>query len=436
MKKNLLLSILFSLITLGCLDNSKKINNPKLIKGFAEKEGVSEEKLLRIDEYINKSISKSIIPGAVALVARNGKIIYHKAFGYENYSEKIPFEKNHIFRIASMTKAITSLAVVMLWEEGKFSLDDPIEKFIPECKDHQILENFNKRDSTYTTKNAKNKITIRNLLTHSSGMGYGFIDSDPAIKSIFTKNNKKFMKNGVMCFCDEDVKIENIIKNVAKYPLHHEPGEKWTYSVGLDVLGYLIELQSGLSLSDFFQTRIFSPLGMGDTQFYIPKNKENRLVSVQTKKQGKWVDFEDERFNVNYPISGSKTTFFGGCGLTSTVEDYAKFMQMILNKGKYNNAQIIGKKTYETLVTGQGYFSSWGGVESSLAFSLSNSRQYFEKGNRGSEGVLDTGGYWNTSCVADPKENLIAILYKQTYDLESDPTTAEFRRLVFQSIVD
>tara|TARA_B100001093_G_scaffold508392_1_gene570489 strand:+ start:147 stop:1457 length:1311 start_codon:yes stop_codon:yes gene_type:complete len=436
MKKNILLSIFFYLITLGCIDNSKKISSPKLIKGFAEKEGVSEEKLLRIDEYINKSISKSIIPGAVALVTRNGKIIYHKAFGYENFSEKIPFEKNHIFRIASMTKAITSLAVLILWEEGKFSLDDPIEKFIPEFKDHQILEKFNKRDSTYTTKNAKNKITIRNLLTHSSGMGYGFIDSDPAIKSIFTKNNKEFMKNGVMCFCDEDVKIENIIKNVAKYPLHHEPGEKWTYSVGLDVLGYFIELQSGLSLSDFFQTRIFDPLGMTDTQFYLNGNKENRLVSVQTIEDGKWVDFEDERFNVNYPIRGSKTTFFGGCGLTSTVEDYAKFMLMILNKGKYNNKQIIATKTHEAIVTGQGYFSSWGGVESSLAFSLSNSRQYFEKGTRGSEGALDTGGYWNTSCIADPKENIIAILYKQTYDLESDPTSSEFRRLVFQSIVD
>ena len=436
MKKNLLISILFSLIIFGCVDNSKKINKLELTEGSALNEGVSQERLLRIDEYINKSISKSIIPGAVALVTRNGKIIYHKAFGYENFSEKIPFEKNHIFRIASMTKAITSLAVVMLWEEGKFSLDDPIEKFIPEFKDHQILEKFNKRDSTYTTKNAKNKITIRNLLTHSSGMGYGFIDSDPAIKSIFTKNNKEFMKNGVMCFCDEDVKIENIIKNVAKYPLHHEPGEKWTYSVGLDVLGYLIELQSGLSLSDFFQTRIFDPLGMTDTQFYLNANKENRLVSVQTIEEGKWVDFEDERFNVNYPIRGSKTTFFGGCGLTSTVEDYAKFMQMILNKGKYNNKQIIATKTHEAIITGQGYFSSWGGVESSLAFSLSNSRQYFEKGTRGSEGALDTGGYWNTSCIADPKENIIAILYKQTYDLESDPTSSEFRRLVFQSIVD
>ena len=436
MKKNILLSIFFYLITLGCVDNSKKINKLELTEGSALNEGVSEEKLLRIDEYINKSISKSIIPGAVALVTRNGKIIYHKAFGYENFSEKIPFEKNHIFRIASMTKAITSLAVLILWEEGKFSLDDPIEKFIPEFKDHQILEKFNKRDSTYTTKNAKNKITIRNLLTHSSGMGYGFIDSDPAIKSIFTKNNKEFMKNGVMCFCDEDVKIENIIKNVAKYPLHHEPGEKWTYSVGLDVLGYFIELQSGLSLSDFFQTRIFDPLGMTDTQFYLNANKENRLVSVQTIEEGKWVDFEDERFNVNYPIRGSKTTFFGGCGLTSTVEDYAKFMQMILNKGKYNNKQIIAKKTHEAIITGQGYFSSWGGVESSLAFSLSNSRQYFEKGTRGTEGALDTGGYWNTSCIADPKENIIAILYKQTYDLESDPTSSEFRRLVFQSIVD
>jgi CubicO group peptidase (beta-lactamase class C family) len=127
MKKNLLLSILFSLIIFGCVDNSKKINKLELTEGSALKEGVSQERLLRIDDYLEKSIEDSIIPGAVALVTRNGKIIYHKAFGYENFSEKIPFEKNDIFRIASMTKAITSLAVVMLWEEGKFSLDDPIK---------------------------------------------------------------------------------------------------------------------------------------------------------------------------------------------------------------------------------------------------------------------------------------------------------------------
>ena len=296
----------------------------------------------------------------------------------------------------------------MLWEEGNFTLDDPIEKFIPEFNNHRILKKFNKNDSTYTSIKANKKITIRHLLTHSSGLGYGFIDSNPEMKAIFAKKNKKFMNNGVMCFCDEDVKIENIIKHIAKYPLHHEPGKQFTYSVGLDVLGYFIELQSGMSLNDFFNERIFKQLGMIDTQFYLKSDKKERLVSVQTKKDGKWVDFYDDRFNVNYPFQGSKSVFFGGCGLTSTVTDYAKFVQMVLNKGRFNGNQIIGKKTAETMLTGQGYLS-WGS-EVSLGFSLMKDDLY-STGLGGSKGTFSTGGYWNSFAFADPVEYFIGIIY-------------------------
>ena len=341
----LLLYSLFLILIFGCSSKTNQISKSNTDSNFEivspESVGISSERLNRIDKYFNKSISENIIPGAVTLIIKDGKIVYNKAFGNENVLEEVKFQNDNIFRIASMTKAITSLAVMMLWEEGNFTLDDPIEKFIPEFKNHRILKKFNKKDSTYTSIKANKKITIRHLLTHSSGLGYGFIDSNPEMKAIFAKKNKKFMNNGVMCFCDEDVKIENVIKNIAKYPLHHEPGKQFTYSVGLDVLGYFIELQSGMSLNDFFRKRIFDPLGMNDTQFYIESDKRERLVSVQTKKDGKWEDFSDNRFNVNYPFEGSKSLFFGGCGLTSTVTDYGKFLQMILNKGKYNGNQII-----------------------------------------------------------------------------------------------
>ena len=433
----LLLYSLFLILIFGCSSKTNQISKSNTDSNFEivspESVGISSERLNRIDKYFNKSISENIIPGAVTLIIKDGKIVYNKAFGNENVLEEVKFQNDNIFRIASMTKAITSLAVMMLWEEGNFSLDDPIEKFIPEFKNHRILKKFNKKDSTYSSIKANKKITIRHLLTHSSGLGYGFIDSNPEMKAIFAKKNKKFMNNGVMCFCDEDVKIENVIKNIAKYPLHHEPGKQFTYSVGLDVLGYFIELQSGMSLNDFFNERIFKPLGMIDTQFYLKSDKEERLVSVQTKKDGKWVDFYDDRFNVNYPFQGSKSIFFGGCGLTSTVKDYAKFVQMVLNKGRFNGNQIIGKKTAETMLTGQGYLS-WGS-EVSLGFSLMKDDLY-STGIGGSKGTFSTGGYWNTSAFADPVENIIGIIYKQTYDIGNDPTSAAFRRLVFQSIIE
>tara|TARA_B110000263_G_scaffold250015_1_gene269874 strand:- start:1388 stop:2656 length:1269 start_codon:yes stop_codon:yes gene_type:complete len=413
-------------IVLNLISCSTK-NELKLSIGIAEKEGISEDRLQRIDQYLEKTISDSIIPGAVALIARNGKIIYHKAFGYENFSKKIPFQKNGIFRIASMTKAITSLAVMMLWEEGKFSLDDPIEKFIPEFKDPKILDKFNVEDSTYTTINAKNKITIRHLLTHTSGVGYGFIDSNPSIRAIY-------LKAGIIDgFTSENITIEQNIKQLAKLPLHFDPGTNYTYSEGLDVLGYFIEIMSGMSFKDFLLNRIFKPLEMEDTYFYLPESKSDRLVSVQTKDKGEWIDFNDSRFEVDYPVKGSKTFFSGGAGLSSTVEDYGKFLQMFLNKGRYNGSQIIGKKTCETILSNQ--LSHLGERELSLAFGLL-SKKDFSEGIGGSIGTFTWGGYWNTYYFADPEENLIGIIYKQTYNISNDLSSNVFRRLVFQSIVD
>ena len=430
----LILYLITFFVFFSCTIKNNESNQDQIFQSVSpESVGISEDRLQRIDKYFKKSIEENIIPGAVTLIVKDGKIVYEKSFGNENVFKEVKFKNDNIFRIASMTKAITSLAVMMLWEEGNFTLDDPIEKFIPEFKNHKILKKFNKNDSTYTSIKANKKITIRHLLTHSSGLGYGFIDSNPEMKAIFAKKNKKFMDNGVMCFCDEDVKIENIIKNIGKYPLHHEPGKQFTYSIGLDVLGYFIELQSGMTLNDFFNERIFKPLGMNDTQFYLGNEKNERLVSVQTKKGGKWIDFYDDRFNVNYPIEGSKSIFFGGCGLTSTVIDYAKFVQMVLNKGRFNGNQIIGKKTAETMLLGQGYIS-WES-EVSLGFSLMKDDLY-STGIGGSKGTFSTGGYWNTSAFADPIENIIGIIYKQTYDIGSDPTSAAFRRLVFQSIIE
>jgi len=408
---------------------------------------INTSRLNEIDKLIHSFIDDNQIPGAVVLVGDNKSILYQKAFGVKNPLTNEKYMTNDIFRIASMTKAITSLGVIKLWEKGKIGLDDPIEKYIPEFKNVQILDSYNKNDTTYSTINASKSITIRELLTHTSGIGYDFIDGNPSIKSIYHKEKQKFMKYGVLCFCDQDVTIGETIRNLAKVPLHHNPGERYTYGIGLDVLGYLIEIISGKTLDKYFYDEIFLPLEMNDTYFYLPENKNNRLVPVLTKNNNKWVMFEDERFNINYPIDGAKKFFAGGCGLSSTISDYYKFLTVFLNDGKYNDEQIINKKTNELIFQNQlpgienFYLLNYdkGNLKTEsfplghgLAFGIIRDED-LRIGGRGSKGSLYWGGYYNTSYFADPKENVIGLIFKQTQNIQ-DNSSELFQRAVFNLV--
>ena len=376
----------------------------------------------RIDKMINNEIQLNNIPGAVVLIGDEKEILFHKAYGTKNPETKEKYSNDDIFRIASMTKAITSFGIVKLWEKGLIQLDDPIDKYIPEFSDVKILDSFNKTDSSFTTKKRNKDITIRQLLTHTSGIGYDFIDVNPAIKAIYHKKKKDFMNNSVMCFCDQDVTIGESIRRLAEVPLHHEPGEKYTYGIGLDVLGYLIEIVSGKSLDMFFSEEIFEPLEMYDTYFYIPNSKSYRLVPVQTFNSGlsynsnldinnSWVIFEDERFNVNYPVEGERIFFAGGCGLSGTITDYYKFLSVFVNDGRYQNRQIIKKTTIDLIFENQ--LSVNFNTSIGLVFGITRKEDmWFHK--KGIDGVLHWGGYWNTNFFADNNEKVIALIYKQT----------------------
>ena len=408
---------------------------------------INLNRLNEIDNLINSFIDDNQIPGAVVLVGDNKNILYQKSFGIKNPITDDKYQINDIFRIASMTKAITSIGVIKLWEKGKIGLDDPIEKYIPEFKNVQILDSYNKKDTTYSTIQTSKSITIRQLLTHTSGIGYDFIDGNPSIKSIYHKEKEKFMKYGVLCFCDQDITIGETIRNLAKVPLHHNPGERYTYGIGLDVLGYLIEIISGKTLDKYFYDEIFQPLEMNDTYFYLPENKYDRLVPVLTKKNNKWVMFEDKRFNINYPIEGAKKFFAGGCGLSSTISDYYKFLTVFLNEGKYKDNQIISKKTNELIFENQlpgienFYLLNYdkGNLKAEsfplghgLAFGIIRDED-LRFGGRGSKGSLYWGGYYNTSYFADPKENLIGLIFKQTQNIQ-DNSSELFQRIVFNLV--
>ncbi len=397
----------------------------------SENSRIDLERLKVVEELLTDDINNNKIPGAVVLVGNEKGIVYQKAFGVKNPLTNEKYATNDIFRIASMTKAITSVAVLKLWEDGRINLDDPIEKYIPEFKDTKILETFNEKDSSYTSKPSTKKITIRQLLTHTSGIGYDFIDGNPSIKAIFHKKKQSFMKNGVMCFCDEDITIGEAIRNLADVPLHHEPGEKFTYSMGLDVLGYMIEIVSGKKLDVFYREEIFDPLDMNDTYFYLPDSKKERLVPVQTKKDDNWVIFEDDRFNENYPIEGERKFFAGGCGLSSTVEDYYKFLSVFINNGKYKGKSFIGKQTNDLLFQNQLPDTFGFGIGLALGIVLEKD---LKNGGTGTAGTLLGGGYWNTGCFTDPNDKVIGIIFKQTQNIP-DNSSNLFKRAVVSSVV-
>jgi len=425
------INFLFALLLItSCTQTGPVETTISRTEATIENAGMSETRLLLIDNMINKAIEKDQIPGAVALVARNGKIVYHKAFGMADAEADRSFQQDDIFRIASQTKAITSTAVMILWEEGKFRLDDPISRFIPEFEDVLIFESLNEADSSFAGVPAQGPISIRHLLTHTSGIGYGMIDDD--------NFRKIYQKAGIIdAFTTEDISIEENIKKLANLPLHHEPGERFTYGEGLDVLGYLIEMVSGLPLDQFFKERIFDPLGMEDTNFYLPDSKKSRLVPVQINKEGTWVKYQTDPFyDPDYPIKGAKSFFSGGGGLSSTARDYANFLQMYLNNGELNGVRLLSRTTVQLIMTNQ-IGDLWGdtGAYYGLAFGVLDELGVAQ-GGRGSVGTFDWGGYFNTQYFADPVENVIGILMKQTQDTPSDETSWKFRQLVFQAIDD
>ena len=430
--KSLIIIFFFTLFVNVSAQTESIKKSPPLSTGSPESVGMSTERLARIDAMCEEAVSSGDIPGVVALVARNGKIVYHKAFGLADNRNSRSLKPDDIFRIASQSKAITATAVMMLWEEGKFKLDDPISKYIPEFRNPKVLDGFQYSDTSYTAMEAKGEITIRHLLTHTSGIGYGMIDEDERFKMIYHKAGITDL------FTTENISIEQSVKKLAKLPLHHNPGEKFTYSEGLDVLGYFIEVMSGMPFDVFLKKKLFDPLGMKDTWFYLPDDKASRLVSIQKKSdKGEWIHYPVTFYDPDYPIKGAKRFFSGGAGLSSTAKDYATFLQMYLNNGELNGIRILSRTTIQSMMANQ-IDDLWGensGSYYGLAFGVVNQKGQSLAG-RGSIGTFDWGGYFNTQYFADPKEKIIGVLMKQTQDAESDDTGWKFRLLAGQAVDD
>jgi CubicO group peptidase (beta-lactamase class C family) len=412
--------------------NLQKNNHYTLQAGTPESVGFSTERLKRIDTSLAGWVRDGRTNGCVALIVREGKIVYHKAFGYNDPAKKEPIRSDEIYRIASQTKAITTVAVMMLYEEGKFLLDDPISKYIPEFAKPVVLDKFNAKDSSYTTRPAKSEITIRQLLTHTSGISYAQIGSNEA--------NAIFAKAGVYAGLgvDNGLLVGDAVKKIGKLPLMHDPGEKWTYGLNTDVLGYLVELMSGMSLDKFFKTRIFDQLGMKDTYFYLPQEKYNRLANLYQEVDGKLhqapaIIKYNGKFNAEYPKNPG-TYYSGGAGLSSTALDYAIFLQMLLNGGEYNGKRLLSRNTVRMMTMNQIGDLAFGANKFGLGFGITT-----EKGSSllpTPEGVFEWGGAFSTTYWADPKEKLIGIIYRQIWGSTDGDAASKFKVLVYQALND
>ena len=427
MRKLRLLYLAFAILCMGPLV-AQIANHPVLTAGFPEKNHFSAERLLRIDKIVQQYIDSNWISGAIAIVAHDGNIVYHKAIGYDDKEKNKLLQKDAIWRIASQTKAITSVAVMMLFEDGKILLDEPISKYIPEFKKPVVLEKFNKADSSYTTIPAKREITIRDLLTHSSGVGYAQIGSETM--------NAIYFKAGVVGGIGlKGGLLADNIKKLGALPLVHQPGEKFTYGLNTDILGYLVEVVSGMSLDRFFSKNIFEPLGMKDTYFYIPKEKQNRLAMLHSDDKTKHVVNTAEVITVNgtfyrdYPILDGGSFYSGGGGLVSTAYDYAVFMQMLLNGGDYNGKHLLSKNTIRLMTTSQ---TPNLGITFGLGFQVVTDADAAK--NTSSPGSFSWGGMFASSYWIDPKEKIVAQFVLQQYPFSHGDIAEKFKVAVYQAL--
>lgn len=388
---------------------------------------VDYKKLANIDTLIDGYVKRNWVAGVVTIIVKDGQVIQNKGYGFSNIAAKKPMQPNSIFRIASQTKAIVSAGVLILYDEGKLSLSDPVSKYLPGFAHETVLDNFHAADSTYTTVPAKRDITIKDLLTHSSGLDYAGIGTDN-MRAIYAKNN---IQSGLGVINQNLVESMN---KLGKLPLAFQPGTEWRYSLGIDVLGAVIEVVSGMNLEEFLRQNIFEPLGMKDTWFNLPADKADRLTTVYTEDSlHHIIEWSKDHYNIDpsYPTQ-TKQYFSGGAGLSSTAMDYAVFLQMILNGGSYNGKQILSKRIVEMMLHNQLDFTYDGKNYFGLGFGIISDKGSAD-GSRNA-GSFDWGGYFGTTYWADPKEHLIALFMTQHTSNSHSDIESKFEQILYSAL--
>jgi CubicO group peptidase (beta-lactamase class C family) len=390
-----------------------------------EEVGLSSARLGRLDAAMQKAVDSGELPGAVVFIARDGQLVYAKSFGWQDREKKIAMSNDSIFRLYSMTKPVVSVAAMMLVEEGKLGLQEPVSKYIPEFKDMKVGVESKDADgkAVLTLVDAKRQITVQDLLRHTSGLTYGVLGAPNAIKKLY---------NDAGIFSQKWV-LGDWVKALAKLPLQFQPGTTWEYSHSTDVLGRVVEVAGGQTLDVFLAKHIFEPLKMVDTAFQVPAEKQSRVAQpmpdVYTGKTPELIDF-----------SKPQTFFAGGHGLVSTAGDYLRFAQMLANGGELEGARILGPRMIEYMTSnhvnpqidkGPTYLPG-PGYGFGLGFATRTDRGQSEW--PGSPGDFYWAGYAGTYFWVDPEEELVPVLMTQE-PLRRQYYRIQIRNLVYQSIV-
>lgn len=418
-----LLSLFFAFIFLVQAGLAQEIS---VIK--PEEIGLSAKRLQRIDEVFNAYVKDNKLAGSVILVSRKGKVGYYKAFGYRDIETKSVMDKEVIFRIASQSKAIVSVAIMILQEEGKLLIQEPLSKYIPEFKETTVAEV--KPEGGYEIAKAKRQITIRDLLTHTAGIGYG---GGPA--------SDEWKKAGMQgwYFADRNEAVGETIKRMGALPMDAQPGTKWVYGYSTDILGVVVEHASGLPLDQFLKVKILDPLGMTDTHFYLPQNKASRLATVYSPKEGeslKPAPVAGTMDSQGAYLEGPRKSFSGGAGLLSTARDYYLFLQMLANGGELNGKRILSSRTVELMTVnhlaeevdyrpGEGF-----GLGFTVVMDLGR------RGLPGSIGEFGWGGAYGSTYWVDPKEDLVVVYFTQVRPSSIVRDQVMLRALVYQALMD
>lgn len=394
-----------------------RTTNPKKV-------GMSQARLERIEPAMQAFVDEQKLAGTLTLVARKGKVVHVEGVGYRDREAKAPMSEDTIFRIYSMTKPITAVAALTLWEQGKFQMNDPVSKYLPELANLKVYAGMD--GENMVLEDTSKVMTIKQLFTHTAGFSYGFTQSPV---------DKLYQQSALF---SGQIKRQDLLKEVAKLPLNHQPGSKWNYSIGTDIIGILVERLSGQTLGAYFEQHIFEPLEMDDTGFYVPKDKQDRLAQIYViNQQGQTVPMENEPLGDYLSAPEIES---GGGGLVSTIEDYYTFTQMLLNGGEYQGKRILGRKTveymrtnhlptslipFEPTSTGEGY---------GLAMSVTVDEQ--GANTMGSAGDYGWAGAASTYFRIDPKEQMIVISMTQLMPSSYFSYNKDFKNIAYQALID
>lgn len=397
--------------------------------------GLCPDRLAKIGPHFQNYIDDGRLSGVLTLVARKGQLAYLDVRGKMNIESGADLRSDSIFRIYSMTKPVTSVAAMMLYEEGRFQLDDPISRFLPAFAGARVFTGGTARKPE--TIAAERPITFRDLFTHTSGLTYGFMGASP-VDAMYRLNG---LDGGVT-----ELSTADFMNKLAEMPLQFQPGSRWNYSMSTDVLGHLVEVISGQPLDEFFRTRIFDPLGMPDTGFSVAPEHAARLTANYSKRKDGSLQLADAPAASRY--LRQRAFLSGGGGLASTAADYLRFSSMLLNKGELDGVRLLGRKTVEYMTCnhlpsggdltsmGQPVFSetSYNGIGFGLGFSvmLDPSRAQV----MGTAGEYAWGGMASTMFWIDPQEELIGMLLTQLMPSSSYPLRREMKVLTYQALID